>query len=84
MYICCMNKAKSKKGPKRTRYLFHLLEKIGDNIYIKGVDARKGVYSSLKAYNKNRKKPLCITMNIEGDGIRVWKISSSEKKILAK
>lgn len=79
MYICCMKIKKSKKGPVRSRYQFQLLEKIGDNIYIEGIDARKGVYSSLKVYNKNRAKPICITMNIEGDGIRVWKVSSKSK-----
>lgn len=81
MYICCMNKAKSKKGPKRSRYQFQLLKKIGDNIYIAGIDARRGVYSSLRTYNNSQTKPLHITINVEGDGIRVWKISANAKKV---
>lgn len=79
-----MNKEKTKKGPKRSRYQFQLLKKIGDSIYIQGIDARKGVYSSLRTYNNGLKTPIHITMNVEGDGIRVWKISSSEKKRLTK
>lgn len=79
MYICCMNKEKSKKGPKRSRYQFQLLKKIGDSIYIKGIDARRGVYSSLRTYNQGVTKPISITMQVEGDGIRVWKISSKSK-----
>lgn len=84
MYICCMNKEKTKKGPKRSRYQFQLLKKIGDSIYIQGIDARKGVYSSLRTYNNGLKTPIHITMNVEGDGIRVWKISASEKKRISK
>lgn len=79
-----MNKAKSKKGPKRSRYQFQLLKKIGDSIYIQGIDARKGVYSSLRTYNSGLKTPIHITMNAEGNGIRVWKISASEKKRISK
>lgn len=82
MYICDMEVTKSKRGPKRSRYPFQLLKKIGDNIYIAGIDAKKGVYSSLRTYNKGISKPINITINAEGNGIRVWKISSRAKKKL--
>jgi len=80
MYICCMNKEKSKKGPKRSRYQFQLLKKIGDSIYISGIDAKRGVYSSLRTYNAGVSKPISITIKAEGDGIRVWKVSGKTSK----
>lgn len=69
------------KGRKRLRYPFHELKRIGDSFYVPGVDARHGVYSSLKSYNeKVAANPISITIRTEGDGIRVWKISSNKKK----
>lgn len=74
-----VNNSRSRRGPVRTRYQFQLLKKIGDSIYIQGIDAKKGVYSSLRTYNRGVSKPISITIRSEGDGIRVTKISSKSK-----
>lgn len=49
--------------------------KVGDSFFVKGIEKKHIMYSCLASYNKNKaKKPIKITLRVEGDGIRVWRI----------
>lgn len=86
MYICDMGASrtvttKSNAGRPRVRYPFGSLKKIGDSFFVEDAGlARRGVYSSLRSYNKTVKKPISIRMKLDSGGMRVYKISSKNKK----
>jgi hypothetical protein len=48
--------------------------KVGDSFFLAGKGKKNGIYARLGNFNKRNKKALKITIRIEGDGIRVWRI----------
>jgi hypothetical protein len=63
-----------KRGPGgASKYPFKDL-KIGDSFLIPDKTKKNGIYSMLAAFNKKQSKPIKITIRMEEDGIRVWRI----------
>ncbi len=63
-----------KRGPV-SKYPFKDL-KVGDSFLIPDKTKKNGIYSSLAHFNKGRRKPIKITIRIEGDALRVWRIAN--------
>jgi hypothetical protein len=64
-----------KKGGPPSKYPFKEL-KVGDSFLIPDKSKKNGIYSSLANFNKGRKKPIKITIRIEGNALRVWRIAN--------
>lgn len=70
----------TKRGPgARSKYPFKDL-KVGDSFLIPDKKKKNGIYSMLAAFNKKQAKPIKITIRVEEDGIRVWRIPNINKK----
>lgn len=52
--------------------------RVGDSFLIPDKTKKNGIYSSLAHFNKKQRFPIKITIRIEEDGIRVWRIANKK------
>ncbi len=74
---------KKKPIPERktglpSKYPFKEL-KVGDSFFIPDKAKKNGIYACLAHFNKKKAIPIKITIRIEGEGLRVWRIANSKK-----
>jgi hypothetical protein len=65
----------ARKGGRASKYPFKDM-KVGDSFLIPDKGKKNGIYGSLAHFNKGRKNPIKITIRIEGNALRVWRIAN--------